>query len=77
MDNALLKDLVYAGLVELLHNKKYYYHSTIGLDYSHLTDDGKTAIVDLVNIVAPYIVKAREQELDERAKKMVMDGLKS
>lgn len=77
MDNGLLKDLVYAGLIELLHNKKYYYHSTIGLDYSHLTDDGKTAIVDLVNIVAPHIIKAREQEFDERAKKMVMDGLKS
>lgn len=77
MDNGLLKDLVYAGLVELLHNKKYYYYSTIGLDYSHLTDEGKTAIVDLLHMVAPHIIKAREQELDERAKKMVMDGLKS
>lgn len=77
MDNALLKDLVYAGLTELVQNKKYYYHTTIGMNYCHLTDEGKEAIIDLVNMLAPHIIEAKHRELDEHAKNMVMDGLKS
>jgi hypothetical protein len=77
MGKDLLKDLIYAGFIELLENKKFYYHSSIDSKYSHLTDEGKTAIIDLVHMIAPHIIAAHIRELDERAKKMVMDGLKS
>jgi hypothetical protein len=76
MDRDAVKDLVYGGLQELLKDKKYYRYSDIGPDYSHLTDEGTKVVVDLVNVLGYRIRKAEEEDLDERAKRQVLDKLK-
>ena len=76
MDKTAIKDLVYGGLEELLNNNRYYYHSSIGRDYSHLTDLGRQAVSEFMDIIAYKICEAREQDLEQRAKQQVLDGLK-
>lgn len=68
---------IYAGLIEILKDKKYYYQSGIVSDYNKLTDEGKEAVLEFVHIMAPHMIKYDNQMLDERSKKMMMDVLKS
>ena len=68
---------VYAGLMEIIKDKKYYYQSGIISDYNKLTDEGKEAVLEFISIMAPYMIKYDNQMLDERSKQIMMDVLKS
>jgi hypothetical protein len=77
MDKTAVKDIVFGGLEELINNSRYYYHSSVGRDYSHFTDLGRQAVSEFMDIMAYKIREAREQDLDQRAKQQVIDGLKN
>ena len=76
MEKAAIKDLIYGGLEEILNNNRYYYHSTVGRDYSHLTDLGKQAVTEFMDIMAYQIRAAENADLDRRAKEQVIASLK-
>ena len=76
MEKAAIKDLVYGGLEELLNNKAYYYRSSIGQEYCHLTDSGKEAVTEFISLMAAKVHQANEKDLDKRAKEMVIKELK-
>ena len=76
MEKAAIKDLIYGGLEEILNNRRYYYHSSVGLGYSHLTDEGKVAVLEYMDLMAWKISEANEVDLDTRAKQQVLDQLK-
>ena len=77
MQKGAIKDLCYGGMEELLNNSRYYYHSSVGSSYSHLTDDGKQAVIEFMDMIAWKIKEANDVDLNERAKKQVLDQLKS
>lgn len=76
MQKGAIKDLCYGGMEELLNNSRYYYHSSVGASYSHLTDEGKDAVLEFMNLMAWKIKEANETDLDRRAKQQVLDQLK-
>lgn len=76
MKKAAIKDLIYGGLEEILHNRSLYYHSSVGAGYSHLTDDGKAAIVEFIELMAWKVKEAEEEDLRVRSKELVMKTLK-
>lgn len=76
MERAALKEFTYGGLMELMKNRRYYYHSTIGANYSHWTDEGKDAVLEYMNMVGHKMIEAEEAELNQRSKDMVIKGLK-
>ena len=76
MQKGAIKDLCYGGMEELLNNSRYYYHSSVGAAYSHLTEDGKAAVLEFMDMIAWKIKEANELDLDQRAKEQVIDQLK-
>ena len=76
IEKSAVKDLFYGGLMEILSNRHYYYHSSIGSEYSHFTDPGKEAIEVYLNTMAGMMLKAEEASLNKRAKDLVINGLK-
>jgi hypothetical protein len=76
MDKAAIKDLVYGGLEELMNNNRYYYHSSVGSAYSHLTEDGKAAVSEFMDLMAWKIKECNNADLNERAKQQVIAELK-
>lgn len=72
----ILPNQVYAGIFEILKNQRLYYHSSVGANYCHLTDEGKEAVVKWVELMAPGMHQLEKEELDARAKKMMWDELK-
>ena len=76
MDRSAIKDFMYGGLMELIRNRKYYYHSAVGAGYSHLTDEGKTALAEYMNMVSWKMLEAEEAEIRSKAKEMTLSVLK-
>lgn len=77
MEKGAIKDLMYGGIEEILRNKYYYYHSTVGEGYSHFTKEGEQAIIAYTAMLAWRIRAAEEADLDRRAKELVLKELKS
>jgi len=67
---------MYGGINELIHNRKYYYHSAVGGDYSHWTVEGEQALKVFMNMIGHKMMQAEEAELNQRAKDLVIKGLK-
>ena len=77
MQKSAIKDLVYGGLEEIINNSRHYYKSSVGSSYCHLTDSGKEAIMEFIELMAYKINEAEERDLDRRAKEQVLKELKS
>lgn len=71
-----VEKMMVGSIKELLQDSKYFYHSTVGHDYCHLTDQGKEAVLDLVNIFGGRFIKAMADEDVERSKRLVLEELK-
>ncbi len=76
MDKQAVKDVMFGGIHELMKDRKYYYHSTVGETYSHWTDEGKEALMEYMNVIGWKLKEAEEADLRERSKQMVLKGLK-
>ena len=77
MEKQAIKELMYGGVCELMQNRRYYYHSSVGKNYSNWTTEGKTAMDEFMKEITRYIYDAEQRSLDERAKELVMKELKS
>jgi hypothetical protein len=76
MDKSALKELVFGGVIELMRNRHYFYHSSVGSHYSHWTEEGTKALAEYMTIMGYKMLEAEEAELDQRAKDMVLNTLK-
>lgn len=76
MDKLAIKDFLFGSVQELSRNQKYYYYSAVGIEYSYWTEEGMAAIKDFLNISAVKMREAEDRELDQRAKNLVIKGLK-
>jgi hypothetical protein len=76
MDKSAVKDLLFGGINELMRNRNYYYHSSVGAGYSHWTDEGKKALAEYMDVMGWKLREAEEADLKKRSKEMVMQGLK-
>lgn len=72
----ILHKQVYAGLYEIIKDRQLYYHSSVGSNYCHLTEQGKEAVVKWLEMTAWEMIKLEEAQLDARAKKLMWDELK-
>ena len=70
------KDIVYGALLELAKNKQVYYHSTVDPRYGHFTEDGKEAIIAVIEEMFRSLKEIELEEIKEQAKKQTMDALR-
>lgn len=77
MEKSAIKDLMYGGIEEILRNNKYYYHSSVGAQYSHFTKEGEQAVLAYTAMLAWRIRAAEEADLERRAREQTMAALKS
>ena len=72
----MAKDVVYGSLLELSKNKLVWYESSIDSKYSHLTDEGKEAIIDVIENMFREMQDIEQQVIKETAKQQTLDALK-
>ena len=71
-----LEKLLIGSIKELLQDPKYFYKSTAGPEYCHLTEVGNDVILETVNILGSRMLLAIALDDVERSKQMVLDNLK-
>ena len=70
------KDIVYGALMELSQNPRVWRESTVSPEYSSLTDDGKEAIIHVIEEMFRGLQTIHKLEIREEAKKQTLDALK-
>lgn len=70
------KDMIYGSLMELVKNRNVWHESTVSPEYSHLTEDGKDAIIHVVEEMFRGMQTIHNAEIKEEAKKQTWDSLK-
>ena len=76
MEKDVVKDLMWGGLIELTNNKELYYRSSVGPEYGQWSDRGTLVMMAFMNSIIKQMVAAEEQALNNRAKELVIKGLK-
>jgi hypothetical protein len=71
----LIKRQVYSGILEIINDKQFYYHSNVSPEYCHFTDEGINALVEYMQIFAPIMLKKEKLELEKLAKDLVWKEL--
>ena len=72
----MAKDVVYGSLLELSKNKSVWYESGIDSKYSHLTEEGKEAIIHVVENIFRELQSLEQEVIKETAKQQTINALK-
>ncbi len=65
-----------AQLLATVRNRELAYVSSVGIQYSHLTDDGKRVMGELVELMFGKAVECEQRRIKDAAEQMMMDALK-
>lgn len=78
MRKSAVKDQLYGGIIEMMHNRELFYRSDIGKnhEYSRWTDEGQQELMAFVLAHSKKMLVAHEIELDARAKELTFSALK-
>ena len=68
--------MIQGTLDAIVKNRKYFYHSNVGPQYSKLYPDGEVMLIKSMNSLLPLLADANTRELDKRAKDIVLNTLK-
>jgi hypothetical protein len=71
-----VEKMIVGSIKEILKDRQYYYHSSVGPEYCHLTEAGERAIIDIINVLGSRMMVAIEKEDIERSKELVLKELK-
>lgn len=71
-----LGSILAAQLMSAVRNKDQSYVSSVGSQYSHLTDSGKKIMTELTEIMFVKAVELDQNRRKEEAEQFVMDNLK-
>jgi len=70
------KDKVYGALKEFTKNERLWRSSPVGREYSHLTDEGREVIANMMQDILRTVDVLERKALDQRAKEIVFETLK-
>lgn len=76
MERQALKEVLYGGIEELMSNPRYYYTSSIGVEYNHWTDQGREALAEYIELLSYRIKRCQIEEDIKRSKEIVLNELK-
>lgn len=68
--------MLYGALLELSKNQKVWHESSVSPEYSHLTEDGKGAIIHVIEEMFRGLQTIHNQEVKEEAKRQTLESLK-
>jgi hypothetical protein len=65
-----------AQLLAAVRNKEMSYVSTVNAQYSHLTDDGRRVMSELVELMFTKAVVCEQERIKNAAEQMMVDAIK-
>ena len=71
-----IEKMIIGSIKEIVKDRKYFYYSTVGPEYCHLTEEGNRAILEAINLLGSRMIVALDREDVERSKQLMLDELK-
>lgn len=71
-----IKDVLYGSMLEMSHNRTYFYRSSVGTKYCHWTEEGKVELLNLLEQITGDMLEAEEAMIKDRAQEMFIEKLK-
>jgi hypothetical protein len=70
------KDIVYSALLELSRNKTVWHESSVSPEHSQLTEEGREAIIHVIEDMFRGLQTIHNQEVKEEAKRQTLEALR-
>ena len=70
------KDIVYGALLELSQNQRVWHESSVGAEYSKLTEEGREAIIHVIEEMFRGLQTIHQLEIKEEAKHQTLEALR-
>lgn len=70
-----ISKILMSTFVGLMSDSKYSYKSSRP-EYSHLTDAGRNMMLMMIDMLAPKLAIALDEEIEDLAKKRMMENIK-
>lgn len=65
-----------AQLLAAVRNREHSYVSSVGAQYSHLTEDGRRIMTELVDLMFTKAVDCEQERIKNAAEQMMINALK-
>ena len=75
MDKQMIKDMLYGTIREMQDNNRYYYRSTVGVEYSHWRDEGEKQLSQMIKLISARVDQIERDSLRAASQKMLLDEL--
>ena len=75
MDKQMIKDMLYGTIREMQDNNRYYYRSTVGVEYSHWRDEGEKQLAQMIKLISARVDQIERDSLRAASQKMLLDEL--
>lgn len=69
------KDIIYGSLLELSQNQSVWHESSVSPEYSKLTDEGREAIIHVVEEMFRGLQTIHKMEIADKAKCQTLESL--
>ncbi len=70
------KDIVYGALLELSQNQRVWHESSVSPEYSKLTEEGREAIIHVIEEMFRGLQTIHQLEIKEEAKRQTLEALR-
>ena len=75
MDKQMIKDMLYGTICEMQQNNKYYYRSTVGVEYSYWRDEGEQQLAQVIKIITARIDQIERDRIRAASQQLLLDEL--
>ena len=71
-----VEKMIVGSVKEVIKDRNLFHNSTVGPEYCHLTEEGREAIVHVVEEMFRGLQTIHKQEVKEEAKRQTLEALK-
>ena len=76
MDKQMIKDMLYGTICEMQQNNRYYYRSTVGVEYSHWRDEGEQQLSQMIKVISARVDQIERDRIKAASQQLLLDELK-
>ncbi len=76
MDKQMIKDMLYGTIREMQDDSRYYYRSSVGVEYSHWRDEGEQQLAQMIKVISARVDQIERDRIKAASQQLLLDELK-
>ena len=76
MDKQMIKDMLYGTIREMQDDSRYYYRSSVGVEYSHWREEGEQQLSQMIKVISARVDQIERDRIKAASQQLLLDELK-